>query len=81
MVRTYTLRLDNEFASLLESLSKKTDSPKSTVIKQALLLYQRELERKELLQNLIESARELSKDKDNLDRRDRRIRGDSCRWT
>jgi len=66
MVKTYTLRLDNEFASLLENLSKKTDSPKSTVIKQALLLYQRELERKEFLQNLIESARELSKDKDNL---------------
>jgi predicted DNA-binding protein len=66
VVKTYTLRLDNEFASLLENLSKKTSSPKSTVIKQALLLYQKELEKRELLQDLIESARELSKDKDNL---------------
>jgi len=66
MVKTYTLRLDNEFASLLENLSNKMCSPKSTVIKQALLLYQKELEKRELLQNLIESARELSKDKSNL---------------
>lgn len=65
-MRTYTIRLDDQFFELLEALSKKTKSPKSSIIKKALLLYKKELEKKEMLKNLIESARELSEDSENL---------------
>jgi predicted DNA-binding protein len=65
-LRTYTIRLDDQFFELLEALSKKTKSPKSSIIKKALLLYKKELEKKEMLKNLIESARELSEDSENL---------------
>jgi predicted DNA-binding protein len=58
--------LDDQFFELLEALSKKTKSPKSSIIKKALLLYKKELEKKEMLKNLIESARELSEDSENL---------------
>ncbi len=65
-MKTYTIRLDDRFFELLEDLSKKTKSPKSLVVKKALLLYKRELEKQEMLQNLIESARELADDPENL---------------
>ena len=65
-MRTYTIRLDDQFFELLENLSKKTRSPKSLIVKRALLLYERELERQEMLKNLIESARELAEDPENL---------------
>jgi predicted DNA-binding protein len=65
-LRTYTIRLDDQFYKLLENLSKKTRSPKSLVVKKALLLYKRELEKQEMLKNLIESARELAEDPENL---------------
>ena len=65
-MKTYTIRLDDRFFELLEDLSKKTKSPKSLVVKKALLLYKKELEKQEMLQNLIESARELADDPENL---------------
>jgi predicted DNA-binding protein len=65
-LRTYTIRLDDQFFELLENLSKKTRSPKSLIVKKALLLYKRELEKQEMLKNLIESARELAEDPENL---------------
>ncbi len=65
-MKTYTIRLDDRFFELLEDLSRKTKSPKSLVVKKALLLYKRELEKQEMLQNLIESARELADDPENL---------------
>ena len=65
-MRTYTIRLDDQFFELLENLSKKTRSPKSLIVKKALLLYKRELEKQEMLKNLIESARELAEDPENL---------------
>jgi len=65
-LRTYTIRLDDQFFELLEDLSRKTKSPKSLIVKKALLLYKRELEKQELLKNLLESARELAEDPENL---------------
>lgn len=65
-MRTYTIRLDDRFFELLEDLSRKTRSPKSLIVKKALLLYKRELEKQEMLKNLIESARELANDPENL---------------
>ena len=65
-MKTYTIRLDDQFFELLEDLSKKTKSPKSLVVKKALLLYKKELEKQEMLQNLIESARELADDPENM---------------
>ncbi|TCK02921.1 ribbon-helix-helix domain-containing protein [Phorcysia thermohydrogeniphila] len=65
-MKTYTIRLDNQFFELLENLSKKTRSPKSLVVKKALLLYKREIEKQEMLKNLLESAKELAEDPQNL---------------
>jgi len=65
-LKTYTIRLDDQFFNLLETLSRKTKSPKSLIVKKALLLYKRELEKQELLKNLLESARELAEDPENL---------------
>jgi len=65
-LKTYTIRLDDQFFNLLETLSRKTKSPKSLIVKEALLLYKRELEKQELLKNLLESARELAEDPENL---------------
>ena len=65
-MKTYTIRLDDQFFNLLETLSRKTKSPKSLIVKKALLLYKRELEKQELLKNLLESARELAEDPENL---------------
>ncbi|MEO2069607.1 MAG: ribbon-helix-helix domain-containing protein [Desulfurobacteriaceae bacterium] len=65
-MKTYTIRLDDQFFELLENLSKKTKSPKSLIVKKALLLYKRELEKQEMLKDLIESARELAEDPENL---------------
>ena len=65
-MKTYTIRLDDRFFELLENLSIKTKSPKSLIVKKALLLYKRELEKQELLKNLFESARELAEDPKNL---------------
>jgi predicted transcriptional regulator len=65
-MKTYTIRMDDYFFNLLEGLARKTKSHKSQVIKRALLLYKRELEREELLKNLVESARELAQDPENL---------------
>jgi predicted transcriptional regulator len=65
-LKTYTIRLDDQFFKLLENLSEKTKSPKSLIVKRALLLYKRELEKQEMLKNLIESARELAEDMENL---------------
>lgn len=65
-MKTYTIRLDDQFFKLLENLSKKTKSPKSLIVKRALLLYKRELEKQEMLKNLIESAKELAEDMENL---------------
>ena len=65
-MRTYTIRLDDQFFELLEKLSERTKSPKSLVVKKALLLYKRELDRQEMLKNLLESARELAEDPINL---------------
>ena len=65
-MKTYTIRLDDQFFKLLENLSEKTKSPKSLIVKRALLLYKRELEKQEMLKNLIESARELAEDMENL---------------
>jgi predicted DNA-binding protein len=65
-LKTYTIRLDNQFFELLENLSKKTRSPKSLVVKKALLLYKREIEKQEMLKNLLESTKELAEDPQNL---------------
>ncbi len=65
-MRTYTIRLDDRFFELLEELSRKTRAPKSSVVKRALLLYKQELEKEEMLRNLIESAEELASDPENL---------------
>jgi len=65
-LRTYTIRLDDHFFELLENLSRKTGNPKSLIVKRALLLYKRELEKQEMLKNLIDSARELAEDPENL---------------
>jgi len=65
-LKTYTIRLDDRFFELLENLSRKTKSPKSLIVKKALLLYKRELEKQELLKDLFESARELAEDPKNL---------------
>ena len=65
-MKTYTIRLDDQFFELLEKLSERTKSPKSLVVKKALLLYKRELDRQEMLKNLLESARELAEDPINL---------------
>ena len=65
-MKTYTIRLDDQFFKLLENLSEKTKSPKSLIVKRALLLYKRELEKQEMLKNLIESAKELAVDMENL---------------
>jgi len=66
MAKPHTLRLDDKVASLLEELSKKTKIPQSSIIERALLLYKEEVEKEELLKNLISSAEELSKDEENL---------------
>ena len=65
-MKTYTIRLDDQFSKLPENLSRKTKSPKSLIVKKALLLYKRELEEQELLKNLLESAMELTEDPENL---------------
>jgi predicted DNA-binding protein len=65
-VKTYTIRLDEQFYELLEDLSKRKKSPKSSIVKEALLIYKRELEKQELLENLIDSAKELAEDLENL---------------
>jgi predicted DNA-binding protein len=65
-VKTYTIRLDEQFYELLEDLSKRKKSPKSLIVKEALLIYKRELEKQELLENLIDSAKELAEDLENL---------------
>jgi len=65
-LKTYTIRLDNQFSELLENLSKKTQSPKSLVVKKAFLLYKRKIEKQEMLKNLLESAKELAEDPQNL---------------
>ena len=65
-MKTYTIRLDDQFSELLEELSRKTQSPKSSIVKKALLLYKKELEKRELLKNLLESAKELASDPVNL---------------
>jgi len=65
-MKTYTIRLDDQFFELLEELSRKTQSPKSSIVKKALLLYKKELEKRELLKNLLESAKELASDPVNL---------------
>jgi len=65
-LRTYTIRLDDQFFKLLEELSRKTKASKSSVVKRALLLYKKELEKEEMLRNLIESAKELANDSGNL---------------
>ena len=65
-MRTYTIRLDDQFFELFEELSRKTRVPKSSVVKEALLLYKKELEKEEMLRNLIESAKELAKNPENL---------------
>ena len=65
-MKTYTIRLDDQFFELLEELSRKTQSPKSSIVKKALLLYKKELEKRELLKNLLESAKELANDPVNL---------------
>ena len=65
-MKTYTIRLDEQFFELLENLSKRTKSPKSLVVKKALLLYKRELDKQEMLKSLLESARELAEDPINL---------------
>ena len=65
-MKTFTIRLDEQFYELLESLSKETRRPKSLVVKEALLTYKRELERRKLLKDLVESARELARDPVNL---------------
>ena len=64
-MRTYTIRLDDQFFELLEELSRKTSASKSSVVKEALL-YKKELEKEEMLRNLIESAKELASDSGNL---------------
>lgn len=65
-MKTYTIKLDDKFFDLLENLSRKTKSPKSSVVKRALLLYKRELEKQEMLKNLLDAAEELAKDPQNL---------------
>jgi predicted DNA-binding protein len=65
-LKTYTIRLDNHFSELLENLSKKTRGPKSLVVKKAFLLYKRKIEKQEMLKNLLESAKELAEDPQNL---------------
>ncbi|WP_456457181.1 hypothetical protein [Thermovibrio sp.] len=65
-MKTYTIKLDDKFFELLESLSQRTKSPKSSVVKRALLLYKRELEKQEMLKNLLDAAEELAKDPENL---------------
>jgi predicted DNA-binding protein len=65
-LKTYTIRLDDQFFELLENLSRRTRSPKSLVVKKALLLYKRELDKREMLKNLLEAARELAEDPVNL---------------
>ena len=54
-MRTYTIRLDDQFFELLEELSRKTRTPKSSVVK-----------KNEMLTNLFESAEELANDPENL---------------
>lgn len=66
MAETYTLKLDKKVANLLEELSRKMKVSQSSVIERALLLYRKEVEKEELLKNLISSAEELSKDEENL---------------
>ena len=63
---SYTIRLDDQFFKLLEELSRKTKASKSSVVKRALLLYKKELEKEEMLRNLIESAKELASNSGNL---------------
>jgi predicted DNA-binding protein len=67
VLKTFTVRLDEQFYKLLESLSQKTNKPKSNVVKEALLTYRRELEKQELLRNLVESAKELAKELEELE--------------
>ena len=66
-MKTFTVRLDEQFYKLLESLSQKTNKPKSNVVKEALLTYGRELEKQELLRNLVKSAKELAKELEELE--------------
>ena len=65
-MKTLTVELNDSLFELLETLSRKTGSPKRAILERALLLYKKELERQELLKNLVESAEELSKDPQNL---------------
>ena len=65
-MKTYTIRLDDRFSELLEELSRKTRTSRSQIVKRALLLYKEEIERQEMLKNLIESAGELANDPENL---------------